>query len=428
MLPVQVQMNAKSVLFPLPAPSPLPPPTFSTSLSPSPEAVTSELETITTETNSSGLYPVYSQAPTVDPKDKNHLYDVCDAPGISLLQSPTRQSVLSYIHENYFSPFISATHYRLLSWFYNGNETKSAKDLDVLVQKVLLTDDFDRRELRDFCAAWELKWLDDHMNWPSHLSVEDRWIEGSVKIHLPCTAINFKSEENAPEYSIEPVYYWQLTQVFISSFQEPAAKSFHYILFKLFWKPMADSPPESVISEIYNSDVMIAEHERLQSQPNEPGCNLEKAIVAAFIFSDSTHLTNFRVASLWPGYISLMGKSDEIWASKTIIICSTPLYLHAICKSFLWSIVPQLNILIASQWHWRGLWYYFQKEYHPHNTNTSKTRAYWRNMGAFAWWWVYGSIQILYCGEMCRWSAPLTLSMFFYIWRWLPRKVPHFSE
>ena len=78
-----------SAPIPLPAPSPLPPPTVSTGLSPSPEAVTSELETITTETNSFGLYQVYSQAPTVNPEEKNNLCDVCDAPGISLLQSPT---------------------------------------------------------------------------------------------------------------------------------------------------------------------------------------------------------------------------------------------------------------------------------------------------------------------------------------------------
>lgn len=122
------------------------------------------------------------------------------------------------------------------------------------------------------------------MNQPSHLSAEDGWIEGSVKICLPCTAVKFKSEEDAPKYSIELVYYQRLTQVLISSFQEPAAKLFHYILFKLFWKPTADSPPERVISEIYNADAMIAEHERLQSQPNEPGSNLEKAIAAALVF------------------------------------------------------------------------------------------------------------------------------------------------
>ena len=78
---------------------------------------------------------------------------------------------------------------------------------------------------------------------------------------------------------------------------------------------MADSPPERVISEIYNSDAMIAEHERLQSQPNEPGCNLEKAIAAALVFSDSTHLTNFGVASLWPGYL-LWGNQTKYERSK----------------------------------------------------------------------------------------------------------------
>lgn len=160
---------------------------------------------------------------------------------ISVPQSPARQSVLSYNQENYFAPFISATHYRLLSWFYNGNETKSAKDLDDLIQEVLLADDFDREDLQDFRAARELKRLDDHMNRPSHLSAEDGWIEGSVKIRLPCTGVKFKSEEEAPEFSVEPVYYRRLTQVLISSFQEPAAKFFHYIPFKLFWKPTVDS-------------------------------------------------------------------------------------------------------------------------------------------------------------------------------------------
>ena len=78
---------------------------------------------------------------------------------------------------------------------------------------------------------------------------------------------------------------------------------------------MADSPPERVISEIYNSDVMTTEHERPQSQPNEPGCNLEKAIVAALVFSDSTHLTNFGVALLWPGHL-LWGNQTKYEHSK----------------------------------------------------------------------------------------------------------------
>ena len=107
-----------------------------------------------------------------------------------------------------------------------------------------------------------------------------------------------KSEEEAPEFLVEPVYYRRLTQVLVSSFQEPAAKLFHYIPFKLFWKLTADSPPKRVLSEIYNSDAMIAEHEKIQSQPNEPGCDLEKAIAAALVFLDSTHLTNLGVASL----------------------------------------------------------------------------------------------------------------------------------
>jgi len=68
------------------------------------------------------------------------------------------------------------------------------------------------------------------MNRPSNLSATDGWIEGSVKIHLPFTGVKVKSEEEAPEFLVEPVYYCRLTQVLISSFQEPATKLFHYIL------------------------------------------------------------------------------------------------------------------------------------------------------------------------------------------------------
>ena len=153
------------------------------------------------------------------------------------------------------------------------------------------------------------------MNRPSNLSAADGWIEGSVKIRLPCTGVKVKSEEEVPKFLVEPVYYHCLTQVLISSFQEPTAKLFHYILFKLFWKPTADSPPERVLTKVYNSNTMIAEHEKIQSQPNEPGCNLEKAIAAALIFSDSTHLTNFGVTSLWQGYV-LWGNQTKYEHSK----------------------------------------------------------------------------------------------------------------
>jgi len=306
-------MNAP---IPLPVPLPLSSPTNSPcEVSAAPGIISPDLDTVTTEPNSFGLYHVYSQIPTIDPEEANDLYNVCDAPNISVPQTSATKSLLSYIHENYFSPFISATHYCLLSWFYNGNTTKSAKDLDDLVQQVLLAEDFNHEDLRNFCAAQEFKKLDGHMNWPSNLSATDGWVEGSIKIHLPCMRVKVKSEE-APEFLVEPVYYHRLTQVLVSSFQEPAAKLFHYIPFKLFWKPTADSPPKRVLSEVYNSDAMIAEHEKIQSQPNEPGCNLEKAVAAALIFSNSTHLTNFGVTSLWPGYV--------LWGNQTKCECSKP--------------------------------------------------------------------------------------------------------
>ncbi|KAF9555015.1 hypothetical protein CPC08DRAFT_643499, partial [Agrocybe pediades] len=62
-------------------------------------------------------------------------------------------------------------------------------------------------------------------------------------------------------------------------------------------------PPERVISELYNSEAFIEEHEKIQKKPPEPGPSYETAVAAIMLWSDSTHLANFGTTSLWPIYM-----------------------------------------------------------------------------------------------------------------------------
>ena len=55
--------------------------------------------------------------------------------------------------------------------------------------------------------------------------------------------------------------------------------------------------------DLYNSEAFLEEHKKLQQQPKEEGCNLERVIAAIMVLSDLTHLANFRQASLWLIYI-----------------------------------------------------------------------------------------------------------------------------
>ena len=176
----------------------------------------------------------------------------------------------------------------------------------------------------------ELDRLDKHMDDPP-LSAHDGWLEGSVKIRLPATRKKFKTEEKAPQFEVGGIHYRRLTQVIVSAFQEPLAKKFHFFPFKMFWCASPNSPPERVITEVYNSDTFLEEHEKLKSQPREPGCNLGMAIAAILVYSDSTHLTNFGTASLWPIYIYFGNLSKYIHGMPTSFAAHHLAYMPSVC-------------------------------------------------------------------------------------------------
>ena len=163
------------------------------------------------------------------------------------------------------------------------------------------------------------------------LSAHDGWLEGSVKIWLLATRKKFKTEEKAPQFEVGGIHYRCLTQVIVSAFQEPLAKKFHFFPFKMFWHASPNSPPEHVITEVYNSDAFLEEHEKLKLQPWEPGCNLETAIAAILVYSDSTHLANFGTASLWPIYIYFRNLSKYIRGMPTSFAAHHLAYMPLVC-------------------------------------------------------------------------------------------------
>ena len=60
-----------------------------------------------------------------------------------------------------------------------------------------------------------------------------------------------------------------------------------------------------IYSEIYNSDAMLEEDAKIRAQIQNSGDSddTEIAIAPILLWSDSTHLTSFGVASLWPIYM-----------------------------------------------------------------------------------------------------------------------------
>ena len=61
------------------------------------------------------------------------------------------------IQEPYFAPFMSASVFHLMNWFYTGSNLKSLGKLDRLVTDVILANDFRREDFVGFRSSQEAK-------------------------------------------------------------------------------------------------------------------------------------------------------------------------------------------------------------------------------------------------------------------------------
>ncbi|KAA1479425.1 hypothetical protein DENSPDRAFT_862027 [Dentipellis sp. KUC8613] len=203
--------------------------------------------------------------------------------------------------------------FRLMNWFYSGSNTKSITELDRLVNDVILADDFTQEDFKGFSATRELGRLDEAMDSTAG------WKQASVRVRLPKEGVQNTSETNAPEFQVEGVYHRSITVVIKSAFQEISAKSFHLTPFQLLWRPstMEDplAAPERVVTDIYNSDAMLREHEKIRQEYKQSG--LETVVAALMFWSDSTSLAKFGTSTLWPIYVLLGNQSKYDTAKPT---------------------------------------------------------------------------------------------------------------
>ena len=122
--------------------------------------------TLKTDCDEFGVYRVYTTYPSTNPDENQDLESRCDAPGLATASEtrekrwwtgfgraePELSNLSKKGHANFFLPFLNATVFRLMNWFYSGTSTKSVAGLQSLVDDVLLAPDFDISDLRGFNA------------------------------------------------------------------------------------------------------------------------------------------------------------------------------------------------------------------------------------------------------------------------------------
>ena len=217
----------------------------------------------------------------------------------------------------------------LLHWQNSGSTTKSHAEMDRLVD-ILHHPDFSIGDLpKNFNAARENRKRDQHEKSP-HLK---GFQETTIKIEVPSGDKNIRSRF----IDIPGLHFRKLTTIIQDAFMSPLASKFHYSPFKLFHKSPTSGEEQRVFSELYNSDAFLKEHDSVQRAPlppDDPDCKREKVIAALMFWSDSTHLTNFGIAKLWPIYLFLGNLSKYICAEPSSQACYHVAYIPSLPDSF----------------------------------------------------------------------------------------------
>jgi hypothetical protein len=318
---------------------------------------------IKTDPDEFGLYRVYTSYPRTNPDDMQDLETRCDAPGLATTSQSREKrwwtgfgrSIpdLSLQKDGFFAPFLNATVFRLMNWFYSGSSTKSIGELQSLVDDVILAPDFKVSDFSGFNAKRELRRLDGEAETDSNdpssppFAKENGWKQSSVYIKLPCEKI-LQQEDSAPILEVPGVYHRSLVEVIKTALQDVAAKTFHFTPFRLYWQQSPERTPERVYSEIYNSDSFLEEDKKVKELPPEAGPQYEHAVAALMVGSDSTHLGQFGAAALWPIYTFFGNQSKYDRAKPTQFAAHHTAYIPSVTHGFLAAISSRADISLLA--------------------------------------------------------------------------------
>jgi len=114
------------------------------------------------------------------------------------------------------------------------------------------------------------------------------------------------------EFDVGVLHHCKLTSMIRERITQPSMQShLHFEPYELFRQPNVATEPVRVHGELYTSDAFIKAYDKLQESPPEPECDLPRVVVGLMFASDSTQLTSFSTAELWPVYLMIGNESKD---------------------------------------------------------------------------------------------------------------------
>lgn len=212
-----------------------------------------------------------------------------------------------------FHPYPNKSSFLLGDWFWCGGAQKSHESFTNLLN-IVGSSDFHPSHIRE--TKWSqidqtlgrnefdgMEWEDEDMGW-SRSPV-------TISVPIPRQSQKKSAHHTGPQdYTIGHFYHRSFTSVIREKLTNPSDNiHFHYEPYELLWRSSPSGKPSRVYSELYTSSAFLNIHNDLQESPGEPGCDLPRVVVALMFWSDSTHLTSFGNAKIWPLYMGFGNES-----------------------------------------------------------------------------------------------------------------------
>jgi hypothetical protein len=166
----------------------------------------------------------------------------------------------------------------LMNWQNSCSINKSNEETTQLVHSILLHPQFQLDDLANFNVTNENRKANKAEE--NNRSFLRSFRHVSISIDVPSGS----THEASRTFSISGLYYHQITSLIKETFESPISMKFHLSPYKLFQKFPNREESDHIYSEIYDSDVLLDEHDKVQRAPtDDPTCKRKK-VVAALIF------------------------------------------------------------------------------------------------------------------------------------------------
>lgn len=269
-----------------------------------------------------------NEAPLYDPEDHISLEDLSNID--SSRASSSLHLASSAPNNSPFYPYPNRSAFKLGDWFWNGGVQKSQASFRELVG-IVGDPGFHPDDIRD--VRWDhvdkILATEDEGEW---MEEDAGWTRTAVTISVPYhprRGIPSSPDARPRNYNAGDFNHKHLVSV-IREKLTSHSPHFHFHPYELHWQPNADREPIRVQGELYSSPEFIDAHQKLQSSPGEPGCNLPRVVIALMFWSDVTHLTSFGNAKLWPLYMFFGNESKYYRCKPTSHSCEHVGYFQSV--------------------------------------------------------------------------------------------------